>query len=101
MAVVIIVAVSINMAVIRQVGAKKMKNPEKPEKPAAIERAQRAESLLAEMFERAGWRVERKPNPRSRLDMIVRRPGVVYAVEVKVVVRVAAIVVFPSFHNQF
>jgi len=97
MAVVIIVAVSINMAVIRQVGAKKMKNPEKPEKPAAIERAQRAESLLAEMFERAGWRVERKPNPRSRLDMIVRRPGVVYAVEVKAAVEGRADRLVPLF----
>ena len=61
-----------------------MKNPEKPEKSAAKERGQRAESLLAEIFENAGWRVEREPNGRrSGCDMIVRRPGVVYAVEVK------------------
>lgn len=61
-----------------------MKKSEKPNKPAASERGQKAESLLAEIFEQAGWRVRRDPHrQRSRLDMIVRRPGVVYAVEVK------------------
>jgi hypothetical protein len=64
-----------------------MKNPEKARNSAALERERRAESLLAEIFEQAGWRVERRP-PRqgSQLDMIVRRPGVVYAVEVKAAV---------------
>jgi hypothetical protein len=61
-----------------------MKNIQKPEKFAAKERGHRAESLLAGIFEKAGWRVEREPNgQRSPSDMIVRRPGVVYAVEVK------------------
>src|SRR6266536_5865270 len=62
-----------------------MKDSEKPEKSAAIERGHRAESLLAEIFEHAGWRVERESHrPKSQFDMIVRRPdGVVYAVEVK------------------
>ena len=61
-----------------------MKNLEKPEKSAARERGHRAESLLAGIFEKAGWRVEREPQgQRSPCDMIVRRPGVAYAVEVK------------------
>jgi hypothetical protein len=63
-----------------------MKNPEKPQKSAAIERERRAESLLADIFEQAGWRVEREPHQKSQFDMIVRRPGVVYAVEVKAAV---------------
>jgi hypothetical protein len=61
-----------------------MKNLEKPEKSAAKERGQRAESLLAGIFENAGWKVQREPpDQMSRCDMIVRRSGVVYAVEVK------------------
>jgi hypothetical protein len=55
-----------------------MKNSEKPKESEAIERGRRAESLLADIFEQAGWRVEREPyRQRSRLDMIVRRAGVV------------------------
>jgi len=61
-----------------------MNNSEKPGKSAAIERGRRAESLLAEIFKNAGWRVEREPpRKRAQLDMIVRQHGVVYAVEVK------------------
>jgi hypothetical protein len=62
-----------------------MKGIEKPVKSLAVERGQRAERLLAEIFEHAGWRVEREPHrPKSQFDMIVRRPdGVLYAVEVK------------------
>jgi len=64
-----------------------MKNPENSQKSAAIERGRQAESLLAEIFEQAGWRVEREPHrQKSQLDMIVRHPGVVYAVEVKAAV---------------
>ena len=74
-----------------------MKNPAKPEKSEAIERGRRAESLLAEIFEHAGWRVERKPDRRSRLDMIVRRPGVVYAVELKAAVEGRADRLVPLF----
>jgi hypothetical protein len=59
-------------------------NSEKPWKSPAPERERRAESLLAEIFEQAGWRVERESHrKKSQFDMIVRRPGVVYAVEVK------------------
>jgi hypothetical protein len=61
-----------------------MKNPEEPKKSTANEREQRAESLLAEIFEHSGWRVERDPHRhRSPVDMIIRRPGVVYAVDIK------------------
>ncbi len=53
-----------------------MKNSEKPKESAGIERGRRAESLLAEIFEQAGWRVEREPRrQKSQLDMIVRREG--------------------------
>src|SRR5712692_4842795 len=61
-----------------------MKNLKKSKKSAARERGHRAESLLAGIFEKAGWRVEREPQgQRSHCDIIVRRPGVAYAVEVK------------------
>jgi hypothetical protein len=65
-----------------------MKKLEKPDKPAAFERGQKAESLVAQVFEQAGWRVERQPRSQdSELDMIVRSPeGAVYAVEVKAAV---------------
>lgn len=63
-----------------------MNKQEKSEKPAAIERGQRAESLVAEIFGQAGWRVEREQNRTSQVDMIVRRPGVAYAIEVKAAV---------------
>src|SRR6058998_1775845 len=88
MAMVIIVAMLINRAVIVRGGHEKvMKNPEKPQKSPELERERRAESLLAEIFEQAGWRVEQPQRQRSPLDMIVRGPeGVVYAVEVKAAV---------------
>jgi hypothetical protein len=65
-----------------------MKNAEKSQKSPAAERGQRAVGLLADIFEQAGWRVERQPkHQRSELDMIVRdSKGVVYAVEVKAAV---------------
>src|SRR6266581_1554550 len=76
-----------------------MKNIEKPEKSPAVKRGQRAEGLLADIFEQAGWRVERQPrSQRSELDMIVRRPdGVVYAVEVKAAVEGRADRLLPLF----
>ena len=61
-----------------------MESAEIDKKSDAVERGQRAESLLAEMFENAGWRVRREPHRHgSRVDFMIRRPGVVYAVEVK------------------
>lgn len=88
MAMVVTLAVIINRDMILSMKIEKaMKNSDKPAKSAAIERERRAESLLAEIFEQAGWRVEREPHhQKSRLDLIVRRPGVVYAVEVKAAV---------------
>ncbi len=76
-----------------------MKNIEKPVKSPAVERGQRAEGLLADIFEQAGWRVERQAKrQRSELDMIVRRPdGVVYAVEVKAAVEGRADRLLPLF----
>jgi hypothetical protein len=73
-----------------------MKNSEKPKKSLAAQRGQRAEGLLADIFEQAGWRVERQP--KSELDMIVRRPdGVVYAVEVKAAIEGRADRLLPLF----
>jgi len=42
--------------------------------------------MLVQAFERAGWRVSRKPGGREdyRPDLLVRRPGASYAIEVKV-----------------
>jgi hypothetical protein len=76
-----------------------MKNREKSMKSPAMERGQRAEGLLADIFKQAGWRVERQPKrQRSELDMIVRRPdGVVYAVEVKAAVEGRADRLVPLF----
>src|SRR5574338_1498302 len=75
-----------------------MKNIEDLKSPA-VERGQRAEGLLAKIFEQAGWRVERQPKrPRSELDMIVRHhDGVVYAVEVKAAVEGRADRLLPLF----
>jgi len=76
-----------------------MKNQEKPVKSPAIEREKRAEVLLADIFEEAGWSVERQPKRRrSEFDMVVRHPdGVVYAVEVKAAVEGRADRLLPLF----
>lgn len=71
-----------------------MKKSEQSKSPA-VERGQRAESLLGDIFRRAGWRVERQ---RSQLDMFVRRSGgPVYAVEVKAAVEGRADRLVPLF----
>jgi hypothetical protein len=65
---------------------KGMEKPELPHKSDAPERERSAESLLAAMFEKAGWGVQRSPHrdrDRFRPDLVVRRPGIAYAVEVK------------------
>src|SRR5689334_7180647 len=73
-----------------------MKSSEKPKKSPAAERGQRAEGLLADIFEHAVWHVERQP--KRELDMIVRHPdGVVYAVEVKAAVEGRADRLLPLF----
>src|SRR5215204_3659559 len=73
-----------------------MKDSEKPKKSPAAERGQRAEGLLANIFEQAGWRVDRPP--KRELDMIVRGPnGVVYAIEVKAAIEGRADRLLPLF----
>jgi hypothetical protein len=73
-----------------------MKNPQKPKNSPAAERYQRAEGLLADIFEQAGWHIER--HPKRELDMIVRRPdGVVYAIEVKAAIEGRADRLLPLF----
>jgi hypothetical protein len=59
-----------------------MESQEVPAKPAASERERSAESRLAALFERVGWQVRRHTNAPGR-DLVVRRKGVEYAVEVK------------------
>lgn len=61
-----------------------MKNSEKSNKPLAVERAQQAEALLAEIFAEAGWRVDQRG--KSAVDMVVRRSRLAYAVEIKAAV---------------
>jgi hypothetical protein len=48
------------------------------------ERVARAEVQVAEVFERAGWRVEREPAGKFAPDMAVYADNAAYAVEVKV-----------------
>ena len=63
-----------------------MKNQEPPQKSDARQRERHAESLLVAMLEKAGWDVKRSPHSERdqfRPDMVVRRPGIAYAVEVK------------------
>lgn len=61
-----------------------MESAEINKKSDAGERARRAESLLAEIFENAGWSVRHKSHRSgAQVDFVVRRPGVIYAVEIK------------------
>ncbi len=61
-----------------------MENAELPSKSDALQRGRSAESLLAAMFEKAGWDVRRPPHRDSfQPALVVRRPGIAYAVEVK------------------
>jgi hypothetical protein len=75
-----------------------MKNAAELLKSPAAERGQRAEALLADIFEQAGWRVERQKHQRPDLDMIVQdSKGVVYAVEMKAAVEGRADRLLPLF----
>lgn len=80
-------AAVIHTAVVAHVAkAKGMENPDLPGRSDAPQRERFAESLLAAMFEKAGWDVQRSPHGgRDRFgpDLVVRRPGIAYAVEVK------------------
>jgi hypothetical protein len=77
--------------------SEEVKNTEKSVKSRAVERSQRAEGLLADIFEQAGWRVEREHDREPRFDMKVHRPGVAYAVEVKAAVEGRADRLLPLF----
>ena len=50
-----------------------------------VGRGEHAEGLVADAFERAGWRVERRDPRSARLspDLRVSRRGIAYAVEIK------------------
>jgi len=62
-----------------------VENSEADGKPTSIDRGQHAEGLVADAFERAGWRVDRRGPRSARLspDLRVSRRGIVYAVEIK------------------
>lgn len=59
-----------------------MQNREIPAKSDASERGRSAESRLAALFEKAGWHVRRHPSDPGP-DLVVRRKGIEYAVEIK------------------
>lgn len=63
-----------------------MDNPDFSPKSDALQRQAQAEELLAQAFQQAGWRVSRHPPGRQGYhpDLLVRRPGASYVVEVKV-----------------
>ncbi|MGH9460839.1 MAG: hypothetical protein ACRD1X_06450 [Vicinamibacteria bacterium] len=52
-------------------------------KSDALQRGRFAESLLAAMFEKAGWQVRRGLSGDPGRDLVVRRKGIEYAVEIK------------------
>ncbi len=63
-----------------------MENSDLPGRSDAPQRESSAESLLAAMFEKAGWDVQRshhRDRDRFEPDLLVSRPGIAYAVEVK------------------
>ena len=51
---------------------------------SARHRHGQAEQLLVKAFEEAGWRIKRQPGNRPGPDLLLRRPGVSYAAEIKV-----------------
>jgi hypothetical protein len=59
-----------------------MENQELPARSDPSERGRSAESRLAALFEKAGWHVRRHPSDPGP-DLIARRKGAEYAVEIK------------------
>jgi hypothetical protein len=59
-----------------------MKNQELPAKSDPSERGRSAESRLAALFEKAGWHVRRHPSDPGP-DLVVRRKGIEYVIEIK------------------
>jgi hypothetical protein len=60
-----------------------MEHHEVLDKSDALRRERSAESILAAMFEKAGWHVRLQPRHDPGRDLVVRRKGIKYAVEVK------------------
>ena len=52
-------------------------------KSDASQRGRSAESRLAALFEKAGWHVRLHPSAEPGPDLVVRRKGIEYAVEIK------------------
>src|SRR5512139_1504133 len=59
-----------------------MENQDIPAPPGPSNRGRLAESRLAALFEGAGWHVRRYPNDPGP-DLVARRKGIQYAVEIK------------------
>ena len=60
-----------------------MEDDEIPGRSDASQRGRSAEPLLAAKFEKAGWQVRLHPSGHAGRDLVVRRKGVEYAVQVK------------------
>ncbi len=60
-----------------------MKHDELLSKSDALQRRKSAESLLAAMLKNAGWQVRRHSSDEAGRDLVVRRKGIEYAVEIK------------------
>lgn len=59
-----------------------MENPKIPAKSDNSQRGRSAESRVAAIFEKAGWQVRLRPSDPGP-DLLVRRKGVEYAIEIK------------------
>jgi hypothetical protein len=57
-----------------------------PAKSEALQRHGEVEQLLVQVFENAGWKVSREPNGPNGYhpDLLIRRPGASYVIELKV-----------------
>jgi len=74
----IIAATVINMATVVP-----MENEKISGKSDGFHRGGFAESLLAALFEKAGWQVRHHPGGDAGRDLVVRRKGIEYAVQIK------------------
>lgn len=85
MAMVISVAMVIFTATVDPGGMMTAMEPDEvPRKSDAVARERSAESLLADMFKKAGWQVRfHSRDERARHDLVVRQKGIEYAVEIK------------------
>jgi hypothetical protein len=60
-----------------------MENQGLPGRSDASQRRKSAEIRLAALFEKAGWHVRRRPSGEVGRDLVVRRKGMAYAVEIE------------------